>query len=410
MTRLLSEKNPGDGPKMSTVYERLGVRTILNAAGTLTRLGGTRMAPEVVAAMAEAAGSLVRIDELQGAAGEIIARQTGAEAGYVTNGASGGLMLGMAACLTGLDLARMERLPDTRNLPNEVIIARSHRSGYDHALRAVGARLVEVGLPDPSPWEIEAAISSRTAAIAFSAGFSPLELSAVCRLASRRGVPVIVDAAAELPPATNLRAFIADGADLVVFSGGKAIGGPQASGILCGRKPLIAAAALQHWDMDVLWELFAPPTGLVDRDALAGVPNHGIGRGCKVGKEEIVGLVTALELYVRSDHDARMRGWEAIVRQISDDLANLPGVAVSTLRRPGGVPCVRLSWPDSDAGHQALATARALQEGDPPVHLVENGVRQGLLDINPVNLTDDEAAIVTRRVREEVGRLPHRAP
>lgn len=405
MTRLLSEENPGDGPKMSTVYERLGVRTILNAAGMLTRLGGTRMGPEVVAAMAEAAGSLVRIDELQEAAGTIIARHTGAEAGYVTNGASGGLMLGMAACLTGLDLARMERLPDTRNLPNEVIIARSHRSGYDHALRAVGARLVEVGLPDPSPWEFEAAISPRTAAIAFSAGFSPLELSAVCRLASRRGVPVIVDAAAELPPASNLRAFIADGADLVVFSGGKAIGGPQASGILCGRKHLIAAAALQHWDMDVLWELFAPPAGLVDRDALDGVPHHGIGRGCKVGKEEIVGLVTALALYVRSDHDATMRDWEATMRRVADDLADLPGISVSTIRRPKGVPCVRLSWSGPDAGHQALATARALQKGDPSVHLVENRARQGLLDINPVNITDDEAVIVARRVHQEVDRL-----
>ena len=169
---------------MGTVYEKLGVRTIVNAAGTLTRLGGSRMGPEVVAAMAEAAGSLVRIDELQEAAGPRHRAAYRRRGGLRHQRRLGGLMLGMAACLTGLDLARMERLPDTRHIPNEVIIARSHRSGYDHALRAVGARLVEVGLPEPSPWEIEAAISPRTAAIAFSAGFSPLDLAAVCELAA----------------------------------------------------------------------------------------------------------------------------------------------------------------------------------------------------------------------------------
>src|SRR4051812_20823557 len=151
---------------MNHVYDRLGVRTIINGAGTLTRLGGTRMRPEVVAAMAEAAATLVRIDELQAAAGAVIARHTGAEAGYVTNGAAGGLVLGMAAILAGHDVARMQALPDTGGMPNEVIIARSHRSGYDHSLRAAGARLVEVGFGDPAPWEIEAAITDRTAAVA----------------------------------------------------------------------------------------------------------------------------------------------------------------------------------------------------------------------------------------------------
>jgi D-glucosaminate-6-phosphate ammonia-lyase len=385
---------------MSDVYERLGVRTIVNAAGMLTRLGGSRMRPEVVAAMAEAAASLVRIDELQAAAGAIIARHTGAEAGYVTNGASGGLMLAAAACLAGLDPARMERLPDTRGIPHEVIIARSHRSGYDHALRAVGARLVEVGLPDPLPWEVEAAISPRTVAIAFTAGFGRLDLATVCELAHRHGLPVIVDAAAELPPASNLRAFNAAGADLVVFSGGKAIGGPQASGILCGRRELIASAALQHWDLDVLWELFDPPAELVERDLLPGVPNHGVCRGCKVGKEEIVGLVTALEFYVSQDHEALLRGWEALTRTIAEDLADLSGVAVSLDRRPSGVPCVGLAWSGADAGRKAVAVARALKEGDPSVHLVENDALQGRLTINPVNLTADEAKALVRQVRE----------
>jgi L-seryl-tRNA(Ser) seleniumtransferase len=388
---------------VTRIYERLGVRTIVNAAGAMTRLGGTRMRPEVVAAMAEAAGALVRIDELQAAAGAVIARHTGAEAGYVTCGASAGLTLAAAACMTGLDPARMDRLPDTSGMPNEVIIARSHRSGYDHALRASGARLVEVGLTDPEPWEIEAAITPRSAAVAFSAGFSPLDLGTVCAVAHRHGLPVIVDAAAELPPASNLRAFIACGADLVVFSGGKAIGGPQASGILCGRKDLIAAAALQHWDMDVHWELFDPPGRLVDRAALRGVPRHGIGRGFKAGKEEIVGLVTALELYVAQDHEAQARAWDALTRRVAEALGDLPGVETSLTGEPGGTPCVVLTWSGPDAGRAALAVAQALKDGEPSVHLRETDAPQGRLMIHPLCLTADEADVVVRAVRRAVG-------
>lgn len=387
---------------MAEVYRALGVRTIINGAGTLTRLGGCRMRPEVVAAMADAATALVRIDELQAAAGAVIARHTGAEAGYVTNGAAGGLVLAAAACLAGLDVTRMERLPDTRGFPNEIVIARSHRSGYDHALRAAGARLVEVGMPDPMPWEIDAAIGERTVAVAYAAGFSALDLASVCRVAHDRGVPVIVDAAAELPPASNLRAFIAAGADLVSFSGGKAIGGPQASGILCGRRHLIASAALQHWDMDVLWDLFDPPAGLIPREHLAGVPHHGIGRGCKVGKEEIVGLVTALDLYVREDHDAALRGWESLTRSIAGDLSGLVGAEASLGRRPSGVPIVAVEWTGPDRGSRALAAARALKDGEPSIHLVENDAPRGRLVVNPINLTADEAATVARRLREVV--------
>ena len=205
----------------------------------------------------------------------------------------------------------MNRLPDTSGMKNEVIMARSHRNFYDHAVRSVGIELVEVGIADrfsgagirdAEGWEIEAAISERTAAIVYVAyAHTQPSLEEVVAAARKGGVPVIVDAAGQLPPASNLQRFIAAGADLVAFSGGKAIGGPQASGILCGRRDLIAAAALQHQDLDVMPELWDPPASLIDKSQLPGAPQHGIGRPCKVGKEEIAGLVKALRLFVAED-------------------------------------------------------------------------------------------------------------
>src|SRR5262249_21806708 len=215
---------------------------------------------------------------------------------------------GTAACVTGLDPARMNRLPDTEGLPNEVVMARSQRNFYDRALRQVGVRLVEVGIPDrfsgagvrdAEPWEFEAAITSRTVALFWVAQRnSEPTLPAVVEVARRHHLPVIVDAAGPPPPAENLTRFIAQGADLVAISGGKAIGGPQASGILAGQRDLVQAAALQQLDQDEFFETWNPPPALFDKHRLPGLPHHGIGRVAKVGKEEIVGLMVALELYV----------------------------------------------------------------------------------------------------------------
>ena len=184
------------------IYDDLGVRTVINAAGTLTRLGGSRLAPAVLAAMAEASARFVHIDELQARAGEVIARVTGAEAGYVASGAAAALAMGTAACVTGMDVAAMDRLPDTTGLRNEVIVQRGHRNSYDHAIRSVGIQFVEVGyLGYPGaggtmPWQIESAISERTAAIACPILDTPgcLPLPVVAAIAHRHGLPVIVDA------------------------------------------------------------------------------------------------------------------------------------------------------------------------------------------------------------------------
>jgi L-seryl-tRNA(Ser) seleniumtransferase len=230
------------------IYERRGVRTLINAKGPATRLSGGVMRPEVTAAMAEAAGHCVDMAELEAHASQVIARLTGAEAGYVASGAAACLLLATAACVTGLEPGRMARLPDTAGMRDEVIVVRSQRNFYDHAIRAAGIRLVEVGLPDrysgagvrdAEAWEIADAITDRTAAIFYvadSAARPPLR--EVVAAAHAAGIPVIVDAAAQLPPQSNLRRFIEQGADLVAFSGGKAINGPQATGILCGKRDL----------------------------------------------------------------------------------------------------------------------------------------------------------------------------
>src|SRR5215216_820488 len=308
------------------VYEELGLRTVINASGTLTRLGGSRMAPEVLTAMADAAASFVPIDALQARAGEIIAEVTDAEAGYVVSGAAAGLSLGVAACVAGMDVAVMDRLPDTSGFKDEVVVQRGHRNAYDHAIRAVGVRMVEVGyLGYPgaggtSPWQISAAISERTAAVACPIldTLGTVPLPAVCQIAHEHGVPVIVDAAAELPPRSNLRRFIAEGADLVVFSGGKAIGGPQGSGLLLGRRDLIESARLQMLDMDVYPEVWRSGREALKTGRLPGPPHHGIGRSCKVGKEQAVGLLVALERYLSQDEAAELAAQSARVYRLAE--------------------------------------------------------------------------------------------
>ncbi len=298
---------------MSDPYARLGVRRRINAAGALTRLGGAVMAPEVVEAMAAASRASVDIGELQDAASARIAEATGAEAGLVTTGAAAALTLAAAASIARWDVAKMAALPHADSFPRDILIPRTHRTGYAHALAASGARLIDIGHNDRGTgagvrgleaWEIEAALSPSVVAMAFSANATSLAdlptAIAACRAA---GIPLIVDAAAQLPPKENLKRFIAMGVDLVAFSGGKALGGPQASGILAGRRDLVASALLQQLDMDVAPETWTPPK-LVDRANLRGVPHHGIGRGFKAGKEEIVGLLTALDRFVKADDAA----------------------------------------------------------------------------------------------------------
>ncbi|MFT3989499.1 hypothetical protein [Aestuariivirga sp.] len=358
---------------MTSVYDRLGVPTIINAKGTATRLSGGIMRREVADAMVEASHACVDIAALQAAASREIAAVTGAEAGYVASGASACLLLATAACIAGHDLSAMARLPDTASLKNEVVMARSQRNFYDHAVRAAGARIVEVGLPDrfagagvrdAEGWEIDAAISERTAAVFYVAdALARPSLPEVVEVAHGRGVPVFVDAAAQLPPQSNLRRFIAEGADLVAFSGGKVIGGPQASGFLCGRHDLIMSAALQHLDFDIPWARWQPPPLLIDKTGLKGVPQHGIGRSCKAGKEEIVGLLTALRLFVEEGDAARHARWLKRVNVMATGL-RFGGVDLLYTDDRSAVPQVKLTLKDMTAEDFLIRLAA----GTPSVH------------------------------------------
>jgi len=390
------------------VYEDLGVRPVINASGTLTRLGGSRMAPEVLAAMAEAAASFVHIDELQQQAGRVIAEITGAEAGYVVAGAAAGLTLGIAACVAGLDVSKMDRLPDTTGMKNEVVVQRGHRNAYDHAIRAAGVTLVEVGyLGYPGAggtyaWQIEEAINERTAAVACPILDTPgtVPLREVCEIAHAKGVPVIVDAAAELPPRSNLRRFIEEGADLVTFSGGKAIGGPQASGILAGRRDLIASVALQHQDMDVRPETWSKRWMIAD-GTLKGVPHQGFGRGMKVGREEIVGLITALKIYAAGSDEEDLKRWNALLDIVEPHVRDLRGVTVKRYippRKP--LPVLHVDLDQEALGLTAYEAANRLLAGEPAIAIGESYAEFGRLTVNPHGLTEDEAEIVGRRLGE----------
>jgi D-glucosaminate-6-phosphate ammonia-lyase len=397
---------------MPNIYERIGVRTIINAKGPSTRLSGGPMRPEVAEAMVEASQHCVDMAELQARASEIIAEITGAEAGLVTSGAAAGLLLGTAACVTGLDSGRMNRLPDTDGMSDEIVMVRSQRNFYDHMIRAVGVKLVEVGLPnrhagagvrDAEAWEIADALSDRTAAVHWVAcpnARPPLEQ--VVEVAHAAGVPVLVDAAAQLPPVENLKRFVEAGADLVAVSGGKAIGGPQASGILCGRRYLVMAAALQNLDLDVFYEAWSPPMHFIDKTRLKGLPQHGIGRGCKVGKEEIVGLLTALRLFVEEDGGARRARWRGLMQDLADGLADLPHVSACLLD-DGEVPLVALDL-DPGAGVGALELMKRLEQGAPAVFADPAAVDWGRILFGPMCLNDGEPALIAERLRGLLGR------
>ncbi len=394
-----------------TIYERLGVRPVVNAAGTLTRLGGTMMCAEAVEAMQEAARSAVVIDELQEAASRVIARHTGAEAGLVTSGAFGALALAAGACIAGLDVRRMNRMPHYGYEQGcEIVICRHHRNSYDKAFEVAGARLVEVGLLDRAlgvgvrevePEEMEAAIGPRTVAFAYVAmqGVGP-DLATVAHVAHHHAVPVIVDAANQVPPMENLTRFIAEGADLVAMSGGKAFRGPQSSGFLFGRRELVASALLQQVDMDVGPASWMPPKEFVEKP-LNGVPRHGFGRGFKVGKEEIAGAVAALETFVSKEPEYQKQ-WANRCQRFAAAMKGLDGVEVIVLPREttGRVPLVELVL---STASKAAEVSRGLREGVPSIHLNERRLSEGRLTFNPVGLDDGQEDIVSSGVRRLLG-------
>ena len=373
------------------IYRRLGVRPIIHASGTTTRYGGSILRPEALETMREASTTLVNLDELNEAAGAAIARMLGAEAAFVTAGASSGLILQAAACIAGADPAKITRLPDTTGMRNEIVIQRAHRFAYDQAYRVAGAVLVEIGLARRTqPFELEAAIGERTAAVAYlvSPFTSPpgvLTLEQVVAIAHKRGVPVIVDAASMLPPRENLTKFLRLGADLVSFSGGKGIRGPQSTGILAGRRDLVRAVASN------------------------ASPNQALGRAAKTSKEEICGLVTALESFMAEDEKAEMKRYTDVCATIVEALGEIPGVRAVVEQDPVNrvLPHAVIYFTPEWVGPSGHAVQVALAQGEPHIY-VQQGVHQGgyfdEIAIDPINLQPGDEAIIAARLREELTR------
>jgi len=394
-------------------YEDLGLQPIINASSAVTRLGGAPMPQQVLDAFCAAAEECVSLEMLQAAACRKIAEATGTEAGLVTAGSAAGLTLGAAAILAGYNLGRMERLPHCDDFPCEFVVAREHRSGYDHAVRAAGVRFVEVGFNEmvsnagvrrTEPWEYEAAFGPNTAGVlyVYIPGGKP-SLTEVVAIAHKHGIPVLVDAAGEIPPKCNLIDIPAAGADLVSFSGGKGVRGPQSTGILCGRKDLISSAALQMLDMDDHFELWNPPAELIDKSKLDGIPRHGIGRGLKVSKEEIVALLTALDLFVSGAYDSEVETQKGNLTTIAESLSSAP-VKCELIESKNGEsqPSLEIALDENQLGKTAFEVCEKLRNGTPAVYVSHGKLSEGKLVIMPLWLNDERTAGLIQRLNEEL--------
>src|SRR5262245_11763207 len=360
------------------VYTRLGIHPVINAIGTVTVLGGTIMPPEVVAAMEAAGRHFVPMPELLEKSGEHLARLLNVEAAVVTTGAAGAITLATAACVTRNDSQKIRQLPDTRGMRNEVVMQKSHRSGYEAQILLVGTKIIEVETSS----ELESAISDRTAMMFFLNKADPdgkIHREEWIAFGKKHQIPTFNDAAADLPPKAHLSDYCRMGFDLVAFSGGKGLLGPQCSGLLLGRKDLVDAARIN-----------ASPWG-------------GIGRGMKVGKEEIVGLIAAVERYLRVDHDVEFRELDSRVQDISRVLSGIHGV--KTERHipevANHLPHLAIDW-DSPVELSAQEVVASLRDGQPRIEVSQRGPRG--LTVSVWMLRAGEHKIVAQRLREVLSR------
>ncbi len=364
------------------IYDELGVRKVINGLATVTSLGGSLMPQEVLDAMAEAARYFVDIDEFQEKAGKQIAKLTKNEAAYIPCGAAAGLVLTTAACITGMDTEKRGRLPYTDGMKNEVIVHKFGNTGFDFAVRQAGGKIVEIGTEaGTSPEDMERAINDRTAAILYfynvtrMKGLVPLEKG--IEIAKRRGVPVIVDAAAQIPPVENLWWFTHKGADLVIFSGGKGLRGPQSSGLILGRKDLVDACAFN------------------------ACPRSFIGRPMKVGKEEIAGLLAAVKWYLSLDHERLMETYENQVKYVMDECSKLPHVSArrgfpSEAGQP--MPRAEVMFDEQALGMTQGEVLTRLREGEPSIAL--GGAGSNGINVNPQTLEPGQEKIIVDRIKE----------
>jgi L-seryl-tRNA(Ser) seleniumtransferase len=362
-------------PEGRDVIQELGIRSFINAAGTFTALTGSLMRPEVVAAMQVASKKFVTLEELHDKVGKRIAELVHCEAALVTSGCASALALSTAACVTGSDQKRIRQLPDTTGMKSEVIVQRTHRVGYDHAIRNAGVRLIEVDTRE----QLEGAISDKTAMMFFLNSSDPrgkVHHEEFVAIGKKHNVPTLIDAAADVPPVDNLWRFTKMGFDLVGFSGGKGLRGPQSTGLLLGRKDLIEAARLNN-----------SPNG----DTLC--------RTNKVNKEEVIGMLVALETYLREDHSAVWKEWEGRCERITRALKEFPDVKseVYVPEIANAVPHLRVTWDTTKRNLTVPAMVRKLREGEPSIEVGPGSQRQ--LQIGVWMMEAGEDAIVGERMR-----------
>lgn len=367
-----------DKSKMS-VYEALGIKHVINATGTVTMLGGSLMPPEVVAAWADASKHFVNLVDLQIKVGERIARLIGVEAALVTTGASGALLLGAAAAVT---LGQRDLIAKLPNLPagkNEILIQKKHHSCYDSQLTGVGARLIDVETRE----DVERAVSERTALMFFMnhmEGAGKIGRAEWVELAKKHRVPTLLDAAADVPPVERLSEYIKMGFDMVAFSGGKAIMGPNDTGLLLGRKDLLEAARLNT-------SPFCPT----------------IGRAMKVSKEDLIALLAAVERYVRVDHQAEWKEFERRISVIEEALKGIPTIQFERIVPPiaNHVPHLVVGWDEARLKLTRQELTKKLFEGNPTIQIgrVSGTGDKGVL-ISVLTLQEGEERIVAARLKE----------
>lgn len=339
-------------------YDELGVTTVINCEGTMTMLGGSILRPELEAVMAMAGKHFVSIPDLEVAAGKRIAEMLKLPDGYtalVTSGAAAAIQSGLAGILTGDNESFIRQLPDVTGMKSEVIIQKSHRNPFDHQLRTTGVKLIEIETRE----QLRQAVNDRTAMMHFSNfanAAGQIKVDEWVKLAKQYNLPCMNDAAADTPPVSHLWDYSNMGYDLVTFSGGKAMRGPQCAGLLIGRKDLVAYALLNNSPHE---------------DTL--------GRSQKVGKEEIIGMVKAIEVYLGEDHDALAKEWQRRLSGIASELAKIPGVSTSffTPDIANHVPHMQITW-DSRIAATPKDISKSLRESKPSIVIGGGDGLQGL--------------------------------
>ncbi len=355
-------------------YESIGVRPLINCRGTYTIISGSLLLPEAKAAMTAASERYVHLDELMEKVGERIAEVMHCEFGLVTNGCAAAICQVTAACMAGDDADAIRQLPDAAGMKDEVVIQKKHQHVYNHAIRMTGAKMIEVDTLE----EMEGAIGDRTAMLAVfgdAADRGDVAVSQMTAIGKQEGIPVFVDAAAERPDVPNR--YLAEGADAVAYSGGKCLRGPQSSGLVLGKR-------------DLLWTAFQH-----------GAPHHSIGRPMKAGKEEVMGLLAAVERWVERDHEAEWAEWEAWLESIWQAVAHVPSMT-RAIREPGRsnvAPILQIGWDAKTVELTPDEAQVALSQGEPRIEVFahETGV-----EFMPYMMELGESAVVASRFREVI--------